>query len=188
MNLRPPLPKRPTWTDDAAWVIEPQSTLRLGSVDDDSTEIFVDVSQAILLPEGRIAVADNGMGSVRVFDAEGRLLVSFGKKGDGPGEFRRLSVLSRYRGDSLLTVDLSKGAVSVWSEAGELGRTRRLIPPVASGLCAAPAEKRDWAGVPVPTGEHGVGRRSSVLGVAGTVRDHGYLLVRRGLEVAQPAA
>lgn len=70
---------RPTWTGDAAWVIEPQSTLRLGSVDDDSTEIFVDVSQAILLPQGRIAVADNGMGSVRVFDAEGRLLVSFGK-------------------------------------------------------------------------------------------------------------
>lgn len=116
----------PAWTSGTEWTIDPEPVLRLGAIGGDRADVFEDVTQAILLPNGRVAVADNGSAAIKVFDATGELVASFGRKGEGPGEFLHLSLISAYRQDSILALDARRSLVSVWSTDGHLARTIRL--------------------------------------------------------------
>jgi hypothetical protein len=47
------------------------------------------------LSNGGIAIANRGTNDVRIFDAGGRHVTTFGRTGSGPGEFRRLEWIGR---------------------------------------------------------------------------------------------
>ncbi len=55
-------------------------------------------------PDGRYYVADGGNGRIAVYDAEGRFVHSFGRRGEGPGEFRYMDVQG-FRDDVLSIFD-----------------------------------------------------------------------------------
>jgi hypothetical protein len=57
-----------------------------GQSEQDSLHLL-DVSDAVLLPDGRIVVANAGEYELLVFDSTGRFIRRLGRKGDGPGEF-----------------------------------------------------------------------------------------------------
>ena len=78
----------PTWTLSPT----PQVT-----IEDDGTPAkqFAQISGVARLSSGHIAVADRASNDIRIFDAQGRHVATFGKTGDGPGEFRRLEMVSR---------------------------------------------------------------------------------------------
>ncbi len=57
-----------------------------GTDDGDSFNLFA-VSDAVLLPDGRLVVANAGEYELLVFDAQGRFSQRLGNKGEGPGEF-----------------------------------------------------------------------------------------------------
>jgi len=82
------------------------------------------IQDAIILPDGRILVGTNDAFALTLLDSGGQLLHSFGRKGEGPGEF--LSVgrgsLAPYRGDSIAVYDYRSRRITIFSGTGAFGR------------------------------------------------------------------
>lgn len=62
---------------------------------------FLSITDIVAGPQGGLAVADYIGGRVVLFDSVGGWVSSVGRLGEGPGEFGRISGLSRYRGGYL---------------------------------------------------------------------------------------
>ena len=89
-----------------------------------SPEEFGGVNSVALGPDGDIYVADALNLEVRVFGLDGAHRRTFGRPGEGPGEFQALSSLA-WAGERLLTYDPMLGRVGEWSSEGEwLGQQR----------------------------------------------------------------
>jgi hypothetical protein len=73
------------------------------------------------LPDGNIVVADAG-NELRFYAPTGRFLHAVGRGGEGPGEFRTISLLRRYRADSLIIWDIGLRRLTILSQSGLLGR------------------------------------------------------------------
>lgn len=93
--------------------IGPRTLTDTGSPDE-----FGGVNSVALGPDGNVYVADGRNFEVRVFGLDGAHRRTFGREGEGPGEFQRLSSLA-WAGDRLLTFDPMLGRVGEWSAAGE---------------------------------------------------------------------
>lgn len=61
---------------------------------------------------------DSELNEARLFDADGRLTVAFGRPGEGPGEFERLVGVVRVDDGRLVTLD-GRGRVGIWSPSGD---------------------------------------------------------------------
>ena len=100
-------------------------------------EELYQVSGATRLDDRRIVVVDGGTQEVRIYDANGRRVGSFGREGDGPGEFRSPSLVGA-RGDTLVLYD---------------GRQRRVSWMMPDGtLVAERTIAEEGGGYPVPRG------------------------------------
>lgn len=86
-------------------------------------EAFYQVTALLPLDGGQVAVGVSGAGSVMIYDEDGLLARTFGRTGDGPGEFRQVGNLGRLPGDSLFVYDPLLRRLSVFSAGGHLGRT-----------------------------------------------------------------
>jgi hypothetical protein len=87
---------------------------------------FFRVTDATRLADGTIVVANRGSAEIRAYTPQGDLAWRVGREGGGPGEFRYLSQVARFRADSLVAFDYSLGRTTVLSQAGTIGR---LLPP-----------------------------------------------------------
>lgn len=74
--------------------LAPEPALRLGTVDGSPELQFATVTAGTRLDHGTIVIVDRQNASVRLFNADGRLLRSMDRQGDGPGEFRRPELLA----------------------------------------------------------------------------------------------
>jgi hypothetical protein len=90
----------------------------------DAVHVFLSVADAARLDDGNIVVL--GSSSLRVFSPGGLLLRSFGRSGEGPGEFAKPISLQIGPGDSLYVFDSGHQRLSVFSPAGELLRDARI--------------------------------------------------------------
>jgi hypothetical protein len=79
---------------------------------------------ATLLRDGSIAVADNAATSVKWFAGDGRLVRTFGREGDGPGEFRLASLIGTCGTDSLFVYDGANQRLTTLTLDGKLVATR----------------------------------------------------------------
>jgi hypothetical protein len=87
------------------------------------------VAGAVRLADGTIVVADGGSSQLRFYDSTGKHLKNVGRNGSGPGEFQRLQVLVKVKGDTLLAGGMF-GEQSVFSPQGTFIRqTRPGEPP-----------------------------------------------------------
>ena len=87
-------------------------------------------------PDEAVFVADGFNDEVRVFGLDGVHRRTFGRNGDGPGEFRSLYSVA-WMGDRLLTLDSSLGRIGAFSAEGEwLGQQR--VEGSVSGLPRRP--------------------------------------------------
>lgn len=68
---------------------------------------FVSLGAVRWLSDGRILAVDAGTNVVYLFAASGALIRSYGRRGDGPGEFRAIAGASVTPGDSILLFDRS---------------------------------------------------------------------------------
>lgn len=81
-------------------------------------------------PEQRQVYAADRFGSrVLVFDADGRFMRTFGRPGEGPGEFRNPSAVALDPYGALVVWDTGRGVWSRWSALGDLLNEER--PPVS---------------------------------------------------------
>ncbi len=83
------------------WEIGPEPAVNIGSADGEDPYLFHRVRDMATLSGGRIAVADAPAQEVRIFDPSGVHLATWGGEGEGPGEFRSLRGVARWRGDSV---------------------------------------------------------------------------------------
>ncbi len=70
------------------WWLEEE--LRIGVLQGESPELFGDVGSLTADRNGAIYIADFQSAEIRVFDSDGGFLRRFGRRGEGPGEFRLL--------------------------------------------------------------------------------------------------
>jgi hypothetical protein len=92
--------------------------LRIDATEQDLSPI----TYVAVAPNGTIAVAQNQDGVIRFFDAKGAALGSFGRKGQGPGEFQGVGRLT-WIGDTLVVADLQQRRFTLISPDRKLVRS-----------------------------------------------------------------
>ncbi len=172
-----------TWRLDRAVVIPG---------DGGSSFVLSDIADLTVSRRGDVFVADRLDQTVAVFDARGRFLRSFGRRGAGPGEFGGLRALG-WLGDTLVTIDRPRYRVSLWSSAGRLLRdvtVRGPMLPLSSRPTPPAAMLAGGSFLGIPS----TGRRSSPalplllldsaggeIGRLGSVsNEHAYGIIRTG--------
>ena len=117
------------------WRLAPVTSIGPKTLTDQGApEEFGLVTAVALGPDGNVFVADARNLEVRVFGLDGAHRRTFGRDGEGPGEFRSIYSLA-WVGDRLLTLDPRLGRIGEFSAEGEwLGQRR-----TAGGLSGSPA-------------------------------------------------
>lgn len=105
------------------WRIGSEPTLSIGEVDGDDPYLLYLARDATRLSDGRIVVANRGTQELRVFDARGTYLETWGGEGEGPGEFTELWSVERWPGDSIAAWTARRLGISVFASDGSYGRT-----------------------------------------------------------------
>jgi hypothetical protein len=96
---------------------------QIGVQSGDRNQQFNRVSDAALLSDGTIVIADRGSAQIRFFDRNGGFLRKTGREGQGPGEFRQLTHLHVVDGDSLIAWDAIGSRFTVFTPSGAVART-----------------------------------------------------------------
>lgn len=158
------------------WRIDLEPVLDIGVVEGDSAYQLDDVTDALRLSDGSVAVADGGSSEIRVYGPDGRFRFAAGGPGEGPGELQRLSAFYRMAGDSLLAYDSRLGRVSVFAPDGGFVRSRLpetegggravLVSRLADGTMVVHENQRVVD--PPETGVHQIPRTYLLLSPAGT--------------------
>jgi hypothetical protein len=80
---------------------------------------FANITSAITLPGGSLAVANSGTSQIRYFAATGTFIRSIGRRGQGPGEFSGAPLYLHARGrDTLLVYDTGNLRLTVLDAQG----------------------------------------------------------------------
>ena len=118
------------------WRLQFPPALQIGLNDGerDGPDIFGYIEQVIRLSSGDIAVAEGIAGEIRVFDDGGRHLRTFGRRGEGPGEFVGLRTIAELPGDTIAAIDPLGGRVSLFKSSGTFARS--FLIPRLSGASA----------------------------------------------------
>ena len=133
------------------WQLAPVVSIGPQSLTEQQTPAeFGSVNAVALGPDETVFVADAANHEIRVFGLDGAHVRTFGREGEGPGEFRSLYSLA-WVGDRLLVFDPVGGRIGEFSGEGEwLGQRR-----TTAGLTGPPARIRLF-----PVGENEIFRFS----------------------------
>ena len=116
-NLRPPADSR------LGWQVGTAPSVSIGAIEGAEPYLLDRVRGALTMADGRIVVRNSGPNELRVFDASGRYLSTWGGTGDGPGEFENLLGFDRWQGDSLIAWFAQGRRLTVFDNRGNVGRT-----------------------------------------------------------------
>lgn len=112
------------------WSLAAGPTLVIGSTESLDDSGLYRVRGALRLPDGRIAVANDGSGEIKLFGVNGAQLESLGGVGEGPGEFSSV-LLMGLLGDSLVILDRRLRRVSIVHPDDGFVRSFTIAEPVA---------------------------------------------------------
>ena len=116
-NPRPPSQSRLDWR------VGTEPAVSIGEREGEGPYLLHRARDAFIMPDGRIVVANTGSHELRVFDAAGIHVATWGRRGEGPGEFNPLVQVHPWRGDSLLALYSPAHHLSVLDSEGNVGRT-----------------------------------------------------------------
>lgn len=118
----------PAWSGSAedAWSLSPEPILEIGVIEGDPAYMFSQLRGPRRLSNGSIVVLDGGTSEIRIFDADGRHVRSFGGKGQGPGEFQSGLAAVPFTQDSIAVWDVLLQRLTVFANDGSLGREFKL--------------------------------------------------------------
>ena len=108
---------RVTW-----WRLDPVPQFDVGKLEGAESETLFQVIGAVRLSDGRVAIANAGTSEVRYYAQGGQHLVSAGRRGEGPGEFQRITKLILLPGDSLAVMDPPARRLGVLDPSGAFAR------------------------------------------------------------------
>ncbi len=98
----------------------------------DNTGLFYRITGGVFVGGGGVVVVSSGTQSVLAFSREGRFERTFGRKGEGPGEFRFLSGLWRFDDSTLMVSDNPKARVTLFNHT--LDNPRSVALQSATGV------------------------------------------------------
>lgn len=113
----------------AEWRVSPRPLLEIGGADGTGPYEFSHIWGAARTPDGGVVVSDEPTLELRVFDARGRHVRSFGRPGQGPGEFVQIRNV-RVFGDTVYATDDSRGTAAFTLDGRLL---RQTVFPVLTG-------------------------------------------------------
>lgn len=102
------------------WSIGSEARLSIGEMEGVAEYLFARVASARLLEGGRVAVADRGRGTIRIYGPGGEFERAMGREGDGPGEFRYIRDLRVREPDTLAVYDAMAFRLTRFLASGEL--------------------------------------------------------------------
>ena len=117
---------RPTDGSRLGWRVDSVPSVSIGKLEGEDPYLLHEVRDAMTLFDGRIVVANRGSHELRVFDAHGVHVATWGGEGEGPGEFNSLVAVADWQGDSLIAWYSQGDRLSVFGLDGNFGRT--MIP------------------------------------------------------------
>ena len=118
---------RPADGSRLAWRIGPEPSVSIGVLEGAEPYMLYLAWDATRLRDGRIVVANVGTDELRVFDASGTHLATWGGQGEGPGEFTGLWQVEPWPGDSIVAWHAPRFGISVFDAQGNFARTIRLV-------------------------------------------------------------
>lgn len=113
--------------DASAWTVGAEPLIVYGSVEGVADGGFVHVVGVAHGPSGMIAVADGQLMSISLFGADGTLVATMGRQGEGPGEFSSIGSLVSDPEGRLFAFDDGHQRLSEWTFDGEFVRDTRLM-------------------------------------------------------------
>lgn len=121
------------------WGASPKIVLKLvrniGDVDTEDENLAFNMPGDIVEDgHGNIFVPDSRDCRIVKFDKDGKFLVSFGRKGQGPGEFSSISSLDIDSAGNLYAVDSTQRKIQVLSGDGKEIRTVRFLKGYVNGF------------------------------------------------------
>lgn len=112
----------------AEWTLAPEPSVTIGQLEGEPESELFQVSTAVLLPEGRVAVADQGGTVIRIFRADGTFEREMGRRGRGPGEFMAINRLSTISPDTILAYDRGLFRVTTYLASGRPISSVQIVP------------------------------------------------------------
>jgi hypothetical protein len=100
---------------------------QVASTDEGSPCQLHRVGNVIIFSTGDFAVANTGALEICLFAASGSFVRKIGRYGSGPGEFQSLADIGRYRGDSILALDILQERLTIFGHDGRPGRELRVV-------------------------------------------------------------
>ena len=116
------------------WRVGERPLLTIGESEGETAHELFGVEDALRLDDGRILVANGGTSEVRVFDRTARYVGSWGREGEGPGEFTGLTDLWPWPGDSVMAWDFLQNRLTIFDLDGGFVRTQRLAQGEGLGV------------------------------------------------------
>ena len=114
---------RPPTTSRLGWRIDPEPRLSIGVLEGDEPHMLFNVSDTTRLTDGRIVVVNRGTTELRVFNAFGTYLDTWGGKGEGPGEFDEVFHVEPLPRDSVMVWALLDPNATVFDPDGNFKRS-----------------------------------------------------------------
>ena len=100
---------------------------KIGELDGPEEFLFVYISDVAVNSKGDIYIADRQLNEVRKFNKDGEHLLSLGRRGQGPGEFQNVKIVSVNIHNDLIAFDNMLRRISIFSEKGELIKTTKKL-------------------------------------------------------------
>lgn len=116
---------RPQDGSRLGWLVGRQPEVSIGLLEGNDPYMLFAVTDATILSGGRIVIVNRGTRELRVFDAEGTYLETWGGEGEGPGEFRDVMHIEPLPDDSVIVWGWLDPAMTVFDPAGVFVRTVR---------------------------------------------------------------
>ncbi|MCJ7680623.1 MAG: 6-bladed beta-propeller, partial [Candidatus Aminicenantes bacterium] len=105
------------WRDAQKLKLEP--VLTIGELDGmDENVLFHKPYEFAVAPDGSIAIVDAGNFRIQKFSPKGEFLASFGRKGQGPGEFQMMGGIAIDEQGRMYIADLNTNTIKVFSSVG----------------------------------------------------------------------
>lgn len=116
----------PAWSPSEAWSLEQR--VCVGSLEGDGPDVFGEIRDLEIGPDGNVFVLDGQASEIRVFDPEGTPVRTFGRAGEGPGELNRPAGMAFGPRGLLWVMNWSNARYTAFDPTtGELAEERRRL-------------------------------------------------------------
>ena len=115
----------------------------LGGFSEADEEFFGVVANGILGADGETYLLDEQLCEIRVFDAEGQYLNTFGREGEGPGEFRQAQDLLLLPSGKVGVIYGQQNRLATYGLDGTIGEDTSLLPDGVRFAFLIGAQSRD---------------------------------------------